>query len=224
MIFVRRTEKPEETLLFVCNFVPVAHEKFQLGVPFAGKYKEILNSDDVRFGGSGMVNPRVKTSKKEEWDARENSIVINLAPLSVCVFQCTPEPKEAKSRRSKNTAVGKSAAAGKDTEAGKNIAAGKSAAAGKDAAAGKNIAVGEGSAEGKNAAEEKNTVAEKAASRAAKVKQAMTEAVSGPVKKAAEAKQAIAGAASRPVKKAAEAKRAAKEAVEQLLKGAAQEK
>ena len=131
------------------------NEKFQLGVPFAGKYKEILNSDDVRFGGSGMVNPRVKTSKKEEWDARENSIVINLAPLSVCVFQCTPEPKEAKSRRSKNTAVGKSAAAGKD------------------AAAGKNIAVGEGSAEGKNAAEEKNTVAEKAASRAAKVKQAV---------------------------------------------------
>ena len=218
VIFVRRTEKPEETLLFVCNFVPVAHEKFQLGVPFAGKYKEILNSDDVRFGGSGMVNLRVKTSKKEEWDARENSIVINLAPLSVCVFQCTPEPKEAKSRRSKNTAMGKSAAAGKDTEAGKNIAAGKSAAAGK------NIAVGEGSAEGKNAAEEKNTVAEKAASRAAKVKQAVTEAVSGPAKKAAEAKQAIAGAASRPVKKAAEAKRAAKEAVEQLIKGAAQEK
>ena len=104
VIFVRRTERPEETLLFVCNFVPVAHEKFQAGVPFAGKYKEILNSDDVRFGGSGMVNPRVKTSKKEEWDARENSIVINLAPLSVCVFQCTPEPKEAKSRRPKNTA------------------------------------------------------------------------------------------------------------------------
>ena len=72
-----------------------------------------------------MVNPRVKTSKKEEWDARENSIVINLAPLSVCVFQCTPEPKEAKSRRSKNTAVGKSAAAGKDAAAGKNIAVGE---------------------------------------------------------------------------------------------------
>ena len=103
--------------MFVCNFVPVAHEKFQLGVPFAGKYKEILNSDDVRFGGSGMVNPRVKTSKKEEWDARENSIVINLAPLSVCVFQCTPEPKEAKSRRPKNTAAGKEAAAEKSAVA-----------------------------------------------------------------------------------------------------------
>ena len=94
VIFERKADKPEETLLFVCNFVPVEHEKFRLGVPFAGKYKEILNSDAKQFGGSGMVNPRVKMSKKEEWDARENSIVINLAPMSVAVFSCTPYEEE----------------------------------------------------------------------------------------------------------------------------------
>ena len=94
VIFERKTDKPEETLLFVCNFVSVEHEKFRLGVPFAGKYKEILNSDAKQFGGSGMVNPRVKMSKKEEWDARENSIVINLAPMSVAVFSCTPYEEE----------------------------------------------------------------------------------------------------------------------------------
>lgn len=94
VIFERKTDKSEETLLFVCNFVPVEHEKFRLGVPFAGKYKEILNSDAKQFGGSGMVNPRVKMSKKEEWDARENSIVINLAPVSVAVFSCTPYEEE----------------------------------------------------------------------------------------------------------------------------------
>lgn len=94
VIFERKTDKPEETLLFVCNFVPVEHEKFRLGVPFAGKYKEILNSDAKQFGGSGMVNPRVKMSKKEGWDARENSIVINLAPMSVAVFSCTPYEEE----------------------------------------------------------------------------------------------------------------------------------
>lgn len=94
VIFERKTDKLEETLLFVCNFVPVEHEKFRLGVPFAGKYKEILNSDAKQFGGSGMVNPRVKMSKKEEWDARENSIVINLAPMSVAVFSCTPYEEE----------------------------------------------------------------------------------------------------------------------------------
>lgn len=115
VIFERKTDKPEETLLFVCNFVPVEHEKFRLGVPFAGKYKEILNSDAKQFGGSGMVNPRVKMSKKEEWDARENSIVINLAPVSVAVFSCTPyeegpvtgkkKPAEKKKRPAKQPSV-----------------------------------------------------------------------------------------------------------------------
>lgn len=180
MIFVRRTERPEETLLFVCNFVPVAHEKFQLGVPFAGKYKEILNSDDVRFGGSGMVNPRVKTSKKEEWDARENSIVINLAPLSVCVFQCTPEPKEAKSRRPKNTA------------AGKNIAAGKEAAAEKSAVAKVKQAVTE--------------AVSGPVKKAAEAKQAIAGAASRPVKKAAEAKRAAKEAVEQLIKGAAQEK------------------
>ena len=101
VIFERKTEKPEETLLFVCNFAPVEHEKFRLGVPFAGKYKEILNSDAKQFGGSGMVNPRVKMSKKEEWDTRKNSIAINLAPMSVAVFSCTPYEEEAEPEKKK---------------------------------------------------------------------------------------------------------------------------
>ena len=109
-IFVRKTKKKDETLLFVCNFAPVVHEKFQVGVPFAGKYKEILNSDSVEFGGSGVTNPRVKTSKKEEWNERPNSIVINVAPMSVSVFTCTPEtPKKAakKAAGKKETGAGK---------------------------------------------------------------------------------------------------------------------
>ena len=101
VIFERKTDKPEETLLFVCNFVSVEHEKFRLGVPFAGKYKEILNSDAKQFGGSGMVNPRVKMSKKEEWDTRKNSIAINLAPMSTAVFSCTPYEEEAEPEKKK---------------------------------------------------------------------------------------------------------------------------
>ena len=94
-IFLRKTKKKDETLLFVCNFAPVVHDKFQVGVPFAGKYKEIFNSDSVEFGGSGHTNPRAKSSKKEEWNERPNSIVINVAPMSVSVFTCTPEVKKA---------------------------------------------------------------------------------------------------------------------------------
>ena len=87
VMFVRKTEKPEETLFFVCNFDNMAHPKFRIGVPFAGKYKEILNSDAKVYGGSGMVNSRIKSSKKMEWDERENSIEIDICLLytSRCV-------------------------------------------------------------------------------------------------------------------------------------------
>lgn len=94
VVFIRRSKRKEDTLLFVCNFIPAHHEKFQIGVPFAGTYKEILNSDAKQFGGGGQINPRIKKSKAEEKDNRDHSITINLAPMSVCVFQCIPEEAE----------------------------------------------------------------------------------------------------------------------------------
>ncbi len=115
--FVRMTDKPEETLLFICNFAPVEHEEFRVGVPFHGKYKEILNSDDVKYGGSGKGNPRVKTSKDIEWDEREESILIDLPPMATVIFSCTPveAPK-------------KKAAAGKKHGAEKTMSAEKGSA------------------------------------------------------------------------------------------------
>lgn len=88
VVFSRKSDKKDETLLFVCNFAPVLHEKYKVGVPFEGKYKEILNSDGVEFGGSGRLNARVKTSKKAESDRREDSITIQVPPLGVCIFSC----------------------------------------------------------------------------------------------------------------------------------------
>lgn len=91
--FLRKCK--DETLLVLCNFTPVSYEKFRVGVPFAGKYKEIFNSDALEFGGSGFVNPRLKQSKKEKWDGRANSIECRLSPLSVQIFTCTKTPAAA---------------------------------------------------------------------------------------------------------------------------------
>lgn len=92
--FLRKSKDQGETLLVICNFAPVTHEKYKVGVPFHGKYKEIFNSGDKAYGGCGIGNPRVKASKKEECDERENSIVIDLAPLGVQIFSCTPVKEE----------------------------------------------------------------------------------------------------------------------------------
>ena len=89
----------EENLLVVCNFTPVTYEKFQLGVPFAGKYKEIFNSDSIAFGGKGNSNPRLKQSKMVKYDGMEHSIEFLLAPSAIQIFQCTKtksQPKKTK--------------------------------------------------------------------------------------------------------------------------------
>jgi len=109
VMFTRRSKDSGETLLLVCNFDNVDHEKFRVGVPFEGKYKEIFNSDAKEFGGTGKVNGRVKTSKKVEWDEKENSIEIHIAPMSVSIYTCTPEPKAKKADTGK-TDTGKMSA------------------------------------------------------------------------------------------------------------------
>ena len=115
--FLRKTQKKEETLLFVCNFDHIFHEKFQVGVPFAGKYKEILNSDSEAFGGSGRVNPRVKNSKKLQADERPDSIEIMVAPMSILVFSCTPAQEKAeKPSKTNKTNRTKRAASAKTVE------------------------------------------------------------------------------------------------------------
>lgn len=86
LVFLRKTEKIQDTLLVVCNFSSESYRKYSIGVPYPGKYKEILNSDDERFGGSGFINAKARSSKEQECNERANSINIKLAPLSVSIL------------------------------------------------------------------------------------------------------------------------------------------
>ena len=62
--FIRRTEADPRCLLFVMNMTPMKWEGYKLGVPKAGKYKLILNSDDEKFGGNGNeVEKEIKAVK-----------------------------------------------------------------------------------------------------------------------------------------------------------------
>ena len=93
------------------------HENYQVGVPFAGKYKEIFNSDAAEFGGEGVVNPRAKTAKAEECDEREYSIKVKLPALGVSIYSCTPGKAPAK----KKVTAAKTAKITKDKTTGKFV-------------------------------------------------------------------------------------------------------
>ena len=84
--FVRRGKTTKNQLLFVCNFVPVERKKQLIGVPCVTKYEEILNSDAEEFGGNNNLNGIVK-AKAVPCDRMDNSICIDVPPLSVLVFK-----------------------------------------------------------------------------------------------------------------------------------------
>lgn len=106
--FLRKTEKPEETLLAVCNFSPVSYDSYQVGVPFEGKFKEVLNSDSGKYGGQGVVNARAKSAVQAECDNREFSLKLKLPAYGVVVFGCTPEKRTVKAASGKKSVKKKS--------------------------------------------------------------------------------------------------------------------
>ncbi|MCJ8164555.1 1,4-alpha-glucan branching protein GlgB [Pontibacter sp. E15-1] len=81
--FVRKSDNPEDTLLVVCNFTPAMHEHYSIGVPTAGQWKQVFNSDDKRYGGSDQHNDDIISSKAELSHGREQTITLKLPPLSV---------------------------------------------------------------------------------------------------------------------------------------------
>ncbi len=85
--FMRRTREKDDTLIFVCNFTPVPRHGYRLGVPDAGEYYELLNSDAARYGGSGIENLQRTHSEPIYWQACLYSIVVTLPPLSTIILK-----------------------------------------------------------------------------------------------------------------------------------------
>ena len=94
IVFVRKSKKSSDILLVVCNFDAVEWTDYKIGVPREGKYKEIFNTDEESFGGSGLINPRVKKSVAEECDGREHSIKINVPSMGMSIFRYTQEKSQ----------------------------------------------------------------------------------------------------------------------------------
>ena len=85
--FLRRAPNRDDTLVFVCNFTPIPRYGYRLGVPDAGIYDELVNSDAARFGGSGVENTRPMSSEALYWQSCPHSIVLTLPPLSAVILK-----------------------------------------------------------------------------------------------------------------------------------------
>ncbi len=85
VIAFRRIAKNKDELICVCNFQPVRHEIYDIGVPYYADYVEVLNSDDKRYGGTGVTNGTVIAQENPLHDEKYR-ITIDLPPMSVMYF------------------------------------------------------------------------------------------------------------------------------------------
>ena len=85
--FMRCSKKEADTLIFICNFTPVVRHGYRVGVPYAGEYYELINSDAARYGGSGLENNQPMPSGPIYWQSCPHSILLTLPPLSTVILK-----------------------------------------------------------------------------------------------------------------------------------------
>ncbi len=78
-----------EVIACICNFSALPHQQYRLGLPRAGRWREVLNTDAAIYGGSGVGNLGVIEAVPEPWHGRPASATITLPPMGV--LWLTPE-------------------------------------------------------------------------------------------------------------------------------------
>ncbi len=89
--YLRRGHDAGAVAVVACNFTPVPRHGFRLGVPGAGWWHEVLNSDAESYGGSGQGNFGGVPSTPVAWHGHAQSLVVTLPPLGIVVFTAPAE-------------------------------------------------------------------------------------------------------------------------------------
>lgn len=85
--FARYGEEGDDPVLVVCNFTPIERQAVRVGVPVAGTWEEVLNTDATKYDGGGRGNPGDIVSSAVEWDGLDQSIELTLPPLSTLILR-----------------------------------------------------------------------------------------------------------------------------------------
>ena len=84
--FFRKSSTDSNHVMFIINMTPMRWENYKLGVPQKKKYKLLLNSDDIRFGGQGMQVPKGIMAVEDNCDYKDYSITLDIPAYSALVF------------------------------------------------------------------------------------------------------------------------------------------
>ena len=80
-----RYDRQGQAVICVSNFTPIVRENYRIGVPAAGAYVELLNTDAEVYGGSGIRNSSLQTGT-EPWHNKPCSLCITIPPLATLII------------------------------------------------------------------------------------------------------------------------------------------
>ena len=87
VLVFRRTDRSGKSLVAVINFSPVAVEGYRFGVPPKARYEELFNTDEERWGGSGVTNPQPIKTECIPFHQQAQSIAVRVPPLGAVILQ-----------------------------------------------------------------------------------------------------------------------------------------
>ncbi len=94
VIAFKRTDSEGNEIVAVCNFQPVKHDKYYIGVPKHGIYDEVFNSDLKEFGGTGVTNGSHIETVEMKIHGCDQGLCLSLPPMGVIYLKCTKEYKK----------------------------------------------------------------------------------------------------------------------------------
>ena len=92
--YQRHGDRKEELLIVIDNFTPEIRQHYRVGVPFRGQWKEFYNSDDSRYGGSGVRNHGLLMTSPVKLHQQDYSVSLTLPPLGMVVLKLEREVNE----------------------------------------------------------------------------------------------------------------------------------
>ncbi|MEX2643512.1 MAG: 1,4-alpha-glucan branching protein GlgB [Acetobacterales bacterium] len=82
LCFLRKGREEDQPVLVACNMTPIPRQDYRIGVPRAGYWRELFNSDAGEYGGSGHGNMGGVQADDESWHGRPCSLDLTLPPLA----------------------------------------------------------------------------------------------------------------------------------------------
>jgi 1,4-alpha-glucan branching enzyme len=87
LAFLRHAKKRDDAVVVISHFTPVVREKYRVGVPKPGFYKELLNTDSALYWGGNVGNCGGVMAQEKPWHGHPYSLEITLPPLATVVFK-----------------------------------------------------------------------------------------------------------------------------------------